>query len=99
MQHITRLLIRARKATSKGYKHGIGWVDYDDMSKMYTAKPQLWDGKPGSVGENIIFPDWWRGDWATPDEAADALEKLFAGFDIPEENCVIFVDDLTFPED
>lgn len=92
MNHINRLLIKAREAAGESkYCHAIGFVDYDEESSRYIAKPQLWDGKPGSGTEALDLPNWWHDDWTTEEEATGALNRLFHGFGIPEKNSLIFV--------
>lgn len=92
MQHINRLLIRAKRAAQgTDFCFAIGFVDYDEDSGAYIAKPQPWDGKPGSGTEAVDFPEWWHNDWQTEDEASEALHRLFIGYGIPEDNCVIFL--------
>ena len=91
MQHINRLLIKAKRAARGAeYRLAVGFVDYDEGSNRYIAKPQPWDGKPGTWNGNVRMPDWWHDEWATEEEAADALQRLFDGFGIPENNTVIF---------
>ena len=87
MQHITRLLIQARKV-AKGYNLApvIGFVDYDMEKKLYTADPQETNG--------AAMPEWWRDAWETQQEATDALNRLYEGQGIPEENRLIFIMDL-----
>ena len=91
MQHIERLLIRAKKAHGGEFCFAIGFVDFNEETGMYIAKPQPWDGKPGSACDPVKMPEWWHGDWQTEEEASDALHRLFSGFGIPEENCVVFL--------
>ena len=93
MQHINRLLIKARKAAQGDYRLAIGFVEYDEETHKYIAKPQPWDGKPESVTEIANMPDWWHCEWSTKEEAIDALHRLFDGYGIPEDNCVIFIMD------
>lgn len=92
MKHIERLLIRAKKvAQGSEYSFAIAFVDYDKKTGKYIAKPNPWDGNPGTGTEAKNLPDWWHEDWTTEEEAAEALHKLFDEYKIPEENCVIFL--------
>lgn len=95
MNHINRLLIKARKAAKGEYRLAIGFVDYDEDTQKYIAKPQPWDGKPGSGYDerNPDMPDWWHSDYQSEEEATEALHKLFDSFGIPENNTVVFLMD------
>ena len=89
MQHITRLLMQARKATNNyDFVPAIGFVDYDTEKKLYTADPQ--------DPEGATMPKWWRDAWETQQEATDALNRLFEGRGVPEKNRLIFIMDLGY---
>ena len=92
MKHIERLLIRAKKVSQgSGYSFAVAFVDYDKATGKYIAKPNPWDGKPGSGTEAENLPEWWHEDWETEEAAVDALHRLFDEYKIPDENCVIFL--------
>ncbi|MBC1758728.1 hypothetical protein AABM06_03450 [Listeria ivanovii] len=92
MNHINRLLIRLKETQYKsGYKFAVGFVNYDKETGKYIAKPQPWDGKPGTGTEAVNLPEWWHSDYTTEEEASEALHRLFEGYGIPEEDCVIFL--------
>lgn len=93
MQHINMLLIKARKSALSNYSYAIGFVDYDEETQKYIAKPQPWDGNTGHGTSCDNMPDWWRDEWSTEDEATEALYRLFNGLGIPENNCVVFLMD------
>ena len=94
MQHINRLLIKARKVShGSGYRFAICFVEYDEERNVYTTKLQLWDGKPGTATELTDFPAWWRDEWSTEGEALEAVQKLLDSYGIPPENSVIFSTD------
>lgn len=91
MEHINRLLLKARKVTcSGGYPYAIGFVEYDENTSKYFACPQLWDGMKGSFQRNQPdMPEWWSGEHASEDEAVEALNRLFNHFNVPDESSVI----------
>ena len=89
MQHITRLLMQARKAAKGSCMEFVtGFVDYDPEKQKYTADPHEADG--------IAMPKWWKYEWETQQEAADALNRLYEGQGIPEESRLIFIMDLGY---
>lgn len=89
MQHITRLLMQAKKATNQyALVPAIGFVDYDQERKLYTADPQEKEGTP--------MPDWWRDTWETQQEAADAIDRFFGDCGVPEKKRLIFIMDLGY---
>ena len=95
MEHINRLLLKARKAAcSDGYPYAVGFVDYDESTCKYIACPQLWDGVKGS-GHRIKpnMPEWWSGEHASEDEAVEALNRLFNHFNVPDDSSVIICGD------
>lgn len=92
MQHITRLLIRARKATSCENKTVFGFVDYDMAKRKYTCSGYVWDGVPGSVTDRDTF--YSEHDTAAEaEEAASAVAAKYPG----SENITFIIDDLSFP--
>ena len=95
MDHITRLLLKARKAAcSDGYPYAVGFVDYDESTSRYIACPGLWDGVKGSANRmKPIMPEWWRDEYNTEDEAVEALNRLFNHFNVPDESSVIICGD------
>lgn len=89
MQHITRLLMQARKAAKGSCMEFVtGFVDYDPEKQKYTADPHEPDG--------ATMPKWWQDEWETQEEAADALNRLYEGQGIPEERRLIFIMDLGY---
>ena len=95
MEHINRLLLKARKAASSdGYPYAVGFVDYDENTSKYIACPKLWDGVKGSASRiKPNMPECWRDEYASEDEAVDALNRLFIHFNVPDESSVIICGD------
>ena len=86
MQQINRLLIRAKKATQgTDFRYAVGLVEYDEETRLYTAKPQSCSGKTSTEMELVTIPDC-----NTKAEAVEALHSLFDSFGIPSENSVVF---------
>lgn len=92
MQHITRLLIRARKATSGENITVFGFVDYDLAKKKYTCSGYVWDGVPGSVTDRDTF----YSEHDTAAEAEAAASAIAAKYP-DSENITFIIDDLSFP--
>ena len=96
MQHITRLLIRARKATRKATsgenKTVFGFVDYDIAKKKYTCSGYVWDGVPGSVTDRDTF----YSEHDTAAEAEAAASAIAEKYPL-SESITFLVDDLSFP--
>lgn len=92
MNHIDRLIMEVRRAAQgygKGY--GIGEVDHDPDTGLYTAIPHSWEGVKGSGNKyESHLPDWWCSDYDTHEAASNALCKLFSGFGIPDDYMVIY---------
>lgn len=95
MKLIDRLIKEARKATQgSGKGFAVGSVDYDEETGIYTAVPHAWEGAQGSgTALNGVFPEWWCSEYPTEKAASDALNRLFSGFGISEENSVIYAFD------
>ena len=89
MQHITRLIMQARKA-AKGplMDYVTGFVEYDPEKQKYIADPHEPDG--------ATMPEWWQNEWETQQEATDALNRLYEGQKIPYENRFIFIMDFGY---
>lgn len=92
MQHITRLLIRAKKAKSGKNMTVFGFVDYDTAKKKYTCSGYVWDGVPGSVMDRDTF----YSEHDTAAEAEAAAEAIAAKYP-DSENITFIIDDLSFP--
>lgn len=98
MNHIDRLLIQARKAFNPPIFSALCIIDHDDITGVWKAVPQLWDGFPGSGFMPV--PADWKSEYATADEAAEAVNKLFASLNISNpDRVVIIVDDVGALED
>lgn len=93
MQHITRLIISARKATGGKNKTVFGFIDYDIAKKKYTCSGDVWDGAPGSVTERDTF----YSEHDTVGEADAAASAIAAKYPLCE-SITFLVDDLSFPE-
>ena len=92
MQHIERLLIRARKATGGEGMRILGFVEYRPDLKKFTCSGFVWDGVPGSVSDDDHF--YSEHDTAEAATAyADSISAKYPG----SENITFIVDDLTFP--
>ncbi len=92
MQHITRLLIRAKKAKSGKNMTVFGYVDYDITKKKYTCSGYVWDGVPGSVADRDTF----YSEHDTAAEAEEAASAVAAKYP-DSENITFIIDDLSFP--
>lgn len=92
MQHITRLLIRAKKAKSGRNMTVFGFVDYDITKKKYTCSGYVWDGTPGSVTDRDTF----YSEHDTAAEAEAAASAVAAKYP-DSENITFIIDDLSFP--
>lgn len=93
MNHIDRLLIQARKAFNPPIFSALCIIDHDDMTGKWIAAPQLWDGVPCSGFMPV--PADWKSEYDTADEAAEAVNKLFASLNISNpDRVVIIVDDV-----
>ena len=57
MNHIDRLLIQARKTFHPPIYSALCIIDHDDITGMWKAVPQLWDGVPGSGF--MLVPEGW----------------------------------------
>lgn len=91
MNHITRLLMRAKQARNGKGMHILGFVDYNLAKQKYTASGAIWDGVEGSGGESFY------SEHDTADEALAACEAIAAKYP-DSENLNFIMDDLTFPE-
>ena len=98
MNHIDRLLIQARKAFHPPIYSALCIIDHDDITGMWKAVPQLWDGVPGSGFMPV--PADWKSEYDTADEAADAVNSLYESLNIRDpERLVIIIDDVGMLED
>lgn len=95
MNHINRLLLKAKKTTHSGvYSCAVGFVDYDAATQKYKAFPQLWNGAKYVWMQNKRnMPEWWSNEHASEGEAVEALDRLFSHFNIPDESSVIICGD------
>ncbi len=92
------MLIQARKAFSPPIYSALCIIDHDDITGMWKAVPQLWDGVPGSGFMPV--PEDWKSEYDTAEEAADAVNNLFASLNISNPNrVVIIIDDVGVLED
>lgn len=91
MNHVDRLLIQVKQAKSGKNKRIVGFVDYDEEKKVYTASGTIWDGVNGSGGDSFYY------ECPTPEEAIRAFNEVV-------ERCPnaktsrLFIDDMTFPD-
>lgn len=93
MNHIDRLLMRARKAFNPPIYSALCIIDHDDITGMWKAVPQLWDGVPGSGFMPV--PEEWKSEYDTMDEAADAVNRFLASSNIADrDRVVILIDDV-----
>lgn len=100
MNHIDRLLIQARKAVNPPIFSALCIIDHDNITGKWKAVPQLWDGVPGSGFMDDAIPADWVSEYGTADEAAEAVNNLFASLNISNPNrVVIIVDDVGALED
>lgn len=98
MNHIDRLLIQARKAVNPPIFSALCIIDHDDITGKWKAAPQFWNGFPGSGF--MPAPADWKTEYGTADEAAEAVNNLFASLNISNPNrAVIIVDDMEVLED
>lgn len=95
MEHITRLLMRAKKAYSPAIYSAMCIVDRDVHTGKWIAAPQLWDGVPGSGFMADAIPADWVSEYDTADEAAEAVNRLFHSLNISDPNrTVIIIEDI-----
>lgn len=93
MNHIDRLLIQARKAFTPIVRNAFCIITRDDLTGVWKAVPQLWDGVPGSGFTPV--PKEWENEYSTADEATEAVNNLFESLNISDpERLVIIVDDV-----
>lgn len=98
MNHIDSLLMRARKASNPPIYSALCIIDHDDITGMWKAVPQLWDGVPGSGFMPV--PADWKSEYDTADEAAEAVNSLYESLNIRDpERLVIIIDDVGALED
>ena len=76
MQHITRLIIKARKATGGENMTVVGFIDYDHTKQKYTCSGYVWNGVPGSVSDKDSF----YSEHDTAEEATAAAEAIAAKY-------------------
>ena len=95
MDHLTRLLIRAKKAVNgPGACYAIGFVEYDQEAEKYIAVPKLWDGVAGSANSvEYAEPPGWTAAHETQEKALEALNALFSYMGIDERDSVILTMD------
>lgn len=74
MKHINRLLMQARTAKNGKGMHVLGFVDYSEEKRCYTAKGTIWDGVFGSGGESFY------SEHETEEEALAACEAVAARY-------------------
>lgn len=95
MEHITRLLIRAKKSRCPAIYSALCIIDRDNNTGKWKAAPQLWDGVPGSGFMDDAIPADWVSEYDTADEAAEAVDRLFQTLDISKpDRTVIIIDDM-----
>ena len=90
MNHINKLLQRARRAKDGKGKYIIGFVNYDPEKMKFIASGTIWDGIAGSGGEGFY------SEHDTTDEALKACEAVAALYP-NSENVNFVVDDMTDP--
>lgn len=92
MEHIDRLLTRAKKAINGEGKHVIGFVDYDMDKQKYIASGSVWNGVAGSGVEEF------RSEHETREEAEATLRAMETKY--PSAKSVVFLlVDMYFSED
>lgn len=91
MNHINRLLRKARRAKNGNGMYVIGFVEYDHAKNVFTASGRVWDGKPGTDGETFY------SEHNTLDEAIAACEAVEAQYP-KAENVNFIIDDMTLQE-
>ena len=83
MNHLNRLLIRAKTAKYGEGKQIIAFVSYAPEKRKYIADIRLWDGVHGSGSESII------SEHDTQEEAEAACAAVKARF--PASESVVFI--------
>ena len=95
MNHINRLLRLARKTVHPPVCNAFCIVNHDDQTGKWNASPRLWDGVPYSGNMKGVIPADWESEYDTADEAAEAVNNLFASLNISNpDRVVIIVDDV-----
>lgn len=74
MNHIDRLLMKARKAMSGSGMHILGFIKYCQEKQKYTVSVTVWDGVFGSGGERF------DSEHDTKEEALAASESIAARY-------------------
>lgn len=83
MNHINRLLMKARRIASGTGMHILGFVDYNTENQKYTATVQVWDGVPGSAGDPLY------SEHDTKEEAIAACDAIAAQYPNSEKITLI----------
>lgn len=91
MNHINRLLQKARRAKNGNGKYVMGFIEYDPINKKFIASGSIWDGVAGSGGVSFC------SEHDTQAEALVACETIAAQHP-GSDNINFIMDDLTFPE-
>ena len=91
MNHIDRLLARAKEIACPSIYSALCIINYDDITGKWKAIPQLWDGVPGSGFMDDAIPADWVSEYGTADEAAEAVNNLFASLNISNSDRVVII--------
>jgi len=95
MNHIDRLLLKAKELVKPGIRNAFCIVERDVTTGKWATAPLLCDGVSGSGFTDAPVPTGWKSEYNTKEEAAEAVDSLFSALNIDEPNrLVILVDDM-----
>lgn len=95
MNHIDKLLLKAKKTVKPGVYSAFCIIDKDETTGKWIAVPQLWDGVLYSGNMDSAIPADWKREYDTKEAAAEAVSRFFDTLDIQSGNqAIILFDDV-----